>query len=443
MHRLTAAILIALGAPQKGGAQEIEDWLRVLLKRGTVRLQSGLVELRGSEPVVTTLGELKQACGVAVETIKHGLRTLEMDHWVALVDGAHTRLLGPPRFSISITKENIWGSVGQAIEVSPSQGLSPLECIDYEQLRHKGNTVDRKARLVLEPVTLEWTSELRFASRDQLVLKGDEQLTLAAGSQVRDEEGQAGVLESDLKVEFAGSHEAALTEQGHSVAQDGERVKLPAKSIVHLEGSSIARLANGQTGILEVRPRAALESGEVVDWGDDAHWLARFRSGRPLVFLRRAIYVVMKDVVASAAGNPESDEWRVAVGVHDCFLDGSIPFLAGESTLRRAPAKLASFLGMLGAGDSLRGNIEKAYGFTVGSADVRVSPTQFASSYDRKLLAQVGQNGPLNSEILSLSHKVPCWSQVGAYYRRNEKFPWEITRELYFTFVHMSYRQSV
>ena len=68
------------------------------------------MELRGNQPIVTTLGDLKRACGVAMETVKQGLRALELEHWVLLVDGAHTRLLGPPRFRVSVTKENISGS---------------------------------------------------------------------------------------------------------------------------------------------------------------------------------------------------------------------------------------------------------------------------------------------------------------------------------------------
>jgi hypothetical protein len=91
MHKLDASQLQALGAPTKGGAQQIEDWLRGLLQGGTLRLDCGLVELRGSQPVITTLGDLKRACGVAMETAKQGLRALEMEHWVLLVDArAHT-----------------------------------------------------------------------------------------------------------------------------------------------------------------------------------------------------------------------------------------------------------------------------------------------------------------------------------------------------------------
>jgi hypothetical protein len=134
MHKLNAARLSGLGAPSGKGALQIEEWLRGLLRGGSLRLDKRLVELRGPEPVVTTLGDLKKACGVAVETVKQGLRALEMDHWVMLVDGAHTRLLGPPRFRVSVSKENLWGSVGGAIEVAALEGLNPLESIDYERL---------------------------------------------------------------------------------------------------------------------------------------------------------------------------------------------------------------------------------------------------------------------------------------------------------------------
>ena len=67
MHKLDAPQLAALGQPVKSGAQQIEDWLRSLLSGGTLRLDSGLVELRGSQPVVTTLGDLKRACGAAID----------------------------------------------------------------------------------------------------------------------------------------------------------------------------------------------------------------------------------------------------------------------------------------------------------------------------------------------------------------------------------------
>jgi hypothetical protein len=144
VRRLNVLQLQALGAPVKGGAQQIEDWLRSLLCGGTLRLECGLVELRGGQPVVTTLGDLKRACGVAMETVKQGLRALEMEHWVQLVDGVHTRLLGPPRFRVSVTKENISGSVGRAISVAPMDGLNPLESIDYDQLRRPASIVSHK-----------------------------------------------------------------------------------------------------------------------------------------------------------------------------------------------------------------------------------------------------------------------------------------------------------
>ena len=185
MQRLHATDLQALGAPLKGGAQQIEDWLRGLLQGGTLRLDCGLIELRGRQPVATTLGDLKRACGVAMETVKQGLRALEMEHWILLVDGVHTRLLGPPRFRVSVTKENIAGSVGRAIELAPMDGLNPLESIDYDQLRRRESVVSHKRVLAVEKAALHWTARLRLASGLETALQAGEPFTLAAGSQVR------------------------------------------------------------------------------------------------------------------------------------------------------------------------------------------------------------------------------------------------------------------
>jgi len=91
--------------------------------------------------------------------------------------------------------------------------------------------------------------------------------------------------------------------------------------------------------------------------------------------------------------------------------------------------------------DSLREKVCKEFGFGVDAADVRLSPTTFAGASLRALLKQVASNPALNSELLSVGNKTPCWTQVGAYYRKGEAWPWETTREVYFTFVDVSYRQ--
>lgn len=75
MHKLIAAQLQALGAPSQGRAQQIEDWRRGLLIGGTLRLECGLVELRAGEPIVTTLGDLRQ-CQPARAAASGGQRFL-------------------------------------------------------------------------------------------------------------------------------------------------------------------------------------------------------------------------------------------------------------------------------------------------------------------------------------------------------------------------------
>lgn len=339
IHKLDSARLLSLGAPVKGGAQQIEDWLRGLLSGGTLRLESGLVELRGGQPIVTTLGDLKRACGAAIETIKQGLRALELEHWVLLVDGVHTRLLGPPRFRVSVTKENISGSVGRAIEVAPMDGLNPLESIDYDQLRRRENVVSRKAVLAVEKVALHWTAHLRLASGKQRQLTAGESFTLAGGSQVR-HAGCLGRVSLDLEVISAGGREVRCATPGTILLESSEAVPVRASTRLQIERSNIVRLPGGQTGLLRVSSRAQLEGGAEVDWDEDSHWLARFMDGVPLVLLRRAVFAELKDVVNESCAGVDpapSGLWRVALGVHDCFLDGSIPFRSGKCSMKRSP----------------------------------------------------------------------------------------------------------
>jgi hypothetical protein len=444
MRKLDAIGLQRLGAPAKAGAQQIEDWLRHLLQGGTLRLDPGLVELRGSEPVVTTLGDLKRACGVAMETAKQGLRALEMEHWVLLVDGVHTRLLGPPRFRVSVTKENIAGSVGRAIEVAPSDGLNPLESIDYDSLRRNEDVVSRKRVLAVEEVALRWKARLRLASGREQALEAGSEFTLAAGSRVH-VAGRLGVLETDLEVCAAGGREVRTARPGSIQFDHGVIQAVRAKSRLQLERSNLIRLPDRQTGLLEVGSRAELEGGGEVDLDGDSHWLARFPDGVPLVLLRRAVFAELHGVVnESCAGVAEAPSavWRVALGVHDCFLDGSIPFRAGKCPLPRSPHYLRRFLREFGDTDSLREEMGRAFGFTVDAADVRLSPTMFAGTHLRALLRRVATDPLLNSELLAVGNKTPCWTQVGAYYRKGEAWPWEVTREVYFTFVDVSYRQQ-
>ncbi|MBI5387001.1 MAG: hypothetical protein HZA90_20195 [Verrucomicrobia bacterium] len=444
MHKLHAHDLQALGAPVKAGAQQIEDWLRGLLHGGTLRLECGLVELRGGQPVITTLGDLKRACGVAMETVKQGLRALEMEHWVLLVDGMHTRLLGPPRFRVSVTKENIAGSVGRAIEVAPMDGLNPLESIDYDQLRRGENVVSRKRVLSVEKVALHWSARLRLANGRQTELQADAPFTLAAGSQVR-VEGRLGRLQADLEVRSAGGREVRPVRAGNILLEKGELLSVRPNARLQLERSNILQLPDGQTGLLQVSSRAELEDAGQVDWNGDSHWLARFTDGVPLVLLRRGVMAELRDVVhesCAGVGTEPSNVWRVALGVHDCFLDGSIPFRAGKCPLKRSPEFLMNFLREFGDTDSLRELMAREFGFAVDAADVRLSPTMFAGANLRALLREVATDPALNSELLSVGNKAACWTQVGAYYRKGEAWPWEVTREVYFTFVDVSYRQS-
>jgi hypothetical protein len=444
MHKLTATQLQALGAPGQGGAQPIEDWLRGLLLGGTLRLECGLVELRGGEPIVTTLGDLKRACGVAMETVKQGLRALEMEHWVLLVDGVHTRLLGPPRFRVSVTKENIAGSVGRAIEVAAMDGLNPLDNIDYDQLRRSENVVSRKRMLALEKVALRWTAQLRLASGRHALLKEGDAFTLAVGSQVR-VEGGLGRLAQDLEVRSAGGREIRLVRAGAVLLEKAGSLGLRGNARLQLERSNLIRLPDGQTGLLEVSSRAELDSAGEVDWDMDSHWLARFTDGVPLVLLRRAVFAELHGVVhesCAGVGPAPADLWRVALGVHDCFLDGSIPFRAGKCPLKRSPEFLMHCLRELGDTDSLREQMAREFAFVVDGADVRLSPTTFAGTHLRAQLRLVANDSALNSELLSVGNKAACWTQVGAYYRKGEAWPWETTREIYFTFVDLSYRQS-
>lgn len=443
IHKLDASQLLVMGAPVKSGAQQIEDWLRRLLSGGTLRLESGLVELRGGQPIVTTLGDLKRACGAAIETIKQGLRALEMEHWVLLVDGVHTRLLGPPRFRVSVTKENISGSVGRAIEVAPMDGLNPLESIDYDQLRRRENVVSRKAVLAVEKVALHWTAHLRLASGRQSELKAGEAFTLASGSQVR-HAGRLGTLPADFEVTAAGGREVRCVAPGTIALESAETIPVRAGARLQIERSNIVRLPGGQTGLLRVSSRAQLDGGAEVDWDDDSHWLARFMDGVPLVLLRRAVFAELKDVVnesCAGVGPAPSGLWRVALGVHDCFLDGSIPFRSGKCPMKRSPDYLMDFLREFGDTESLREQMAEKFGFVVDAADVRLSPTMFAGAAQRGILRGVAIDPKINSELLSVGSKAACWSQLGAYHRKGEAWPWEVTREVYFTFVDVSYRQ--
>lgn len=444
MHRLDAAQLQALGAPFKGGAQQIEEWLRGLLQGGTIRLPCGLVELRGPQPVVTTLGDLKRACGVAMETAKQGLRALEMEHWVLLVDGAHTRLLGPPRFRVSVSKENIAGSVGRAIEVSPMEGLNPLETLDYELLQRGDHVVSRKAVLAVEPVTLRWIAEVRLANGQQRTLEPDAALVLAAGSAVR-QDGRAGLTQNDVEVVFTGGRTVRTVHATTFLFGRNESCPVRAGTRLQLDRPTLVRLPGGPTGLLQVNSRVELDSGETVEWGADSAWLARFMDGVPLVLLRRAVLAELHGVVDEACAGVDSAPaaaWRLALGVHDCFLDGSIPFRAGKCSLARSPGYLTRFLRGFGDTDSLRERMTAEFGFVVDAADVRLSPTTFAGVSLRNLLRRVATDPRLNSELLSVGNKAPCWSQLGAYYRKGEAWPWEVTREVYFTFVDVSYRQQ-
>jgi hypothetical protein len=444
MHKLNAGQLSGLGAPRGGGAPRIEAWLRGLLGPGAVRLPGGLVELRGPEPVVTTLGALKKACGVAVETVKQGLRALEMDHWVMLVDGAHTRLLGPPRFGISISKENLWGSVGGSVEISPAEGMNPLESIDYERLALPESVQDRKRVLTAERIELTWSARVRLANGREAALEEGSGFLLALGSLARSESGKSGTLARDTRVAAAGGRGLRLLEKTELRLEPGAPLQLEAGSLVELERGNVIRLPSGETGILSISPVAKTAQGEVIDWGSDSHWLGRFRRDAPLVLLRRTVSATLLDVVAPAepprTGEPA--RWNVVLGAHDCVLDGSVPFQAGRCAEKESPRRLLAFVRGLGEQDSLRARMSAEFGARVGSADVRVSATAFAPAYDLKLLRQAAPVPQLNSELLCVGNKSPCWTQVGAYYGEGDIFPWEVTREIYFTHVSLHYRQT-
>jgi hypothetical protein len=196
--------------------------------------------------------------------------------------------------------------------------------------------------------------------------------------------------------------------------------------------------------LLRVSSRAQLDGGTEVDWDDDSHWLARFMDGVPLVLLRRAVFAELKEVVADSCagvGTVPPGTWRVALGVHDCFLDGSIPFRSGKCSMKRSPDYLMDFLREFGDTESLREQMAAMFGFVVDAADVRLSPTMFAGTAQREILRGVATNPEVNAELLSVGNKAACWSQLGAYYRKGEAWPWEVTREVYFTFVDVSYRQ--
>lgn len=443
MHKLSSSQLSALGPPVRGGAQQIEEWLRGLLGGGTLRLPCGQVELRGSQPIVTTLGDLKRACGVAMETVKQGLRALEMEHWVLLVDGVHTRLLGPPRFRVSVTKENIAGSVGRAIEVAPMDGLSPLESLDYDQLRRPTNLVSHKRVQLVAPVRLLWSTELRLTQGGLGDVQPRQKLTLAGGTLVR-HAGHPGSLVADLSVEAQGGRAIRALKPATIALDRGDAVQIRTGSRLLLERTSLVQTSDGATGLLQVHPRVEISGGESVDWEHDGQWLARFMDGVPLVLLRRVVFAELHGVVhesCAGVGPSPGQNWRVALGVHDCLLDGSIPFRAGRCSLRRSPEMLMDALRPMLDTDSLREQVARRFGFRVDEADVRVSPTSFATASLRALLRRVATDPNVNSELLSVGNKAACWTQLGAYCRRDEAWPWEITREVYFTFVDVSYRQ--
>ncbi|MFA5265618.1 MAG: hypothetical protein WC378_17500, partial [Opitutaceae bacterium] len=291
---------------------------------------------------------------------------------------------------------------------------------------------------------LTWSAQLRLASGAQSELPPDALFKLAAGSQVR-HEGRLCTVQADFEVIAAGGREIRACQAGQLLHAQGEPDTVWAGAKLQLDRSNIIRLSSGQTGMLQANSHAQLDNGEAVDWDVDSVWLARFMDGVPLVLLRRAVYAELRGLVnescAGVSATP-SDVWRVLLGVHDCFLDGSIPFRAGKCSLARSPDFLIRFLREFGSTDSLREQMAEQFGFRVDAADVRLSPTAFASANLRALLRRVATDATLNSELLSLSHKVPCWTQLGAYYRKRETWPWEITREVYFTFVDVSYRQN-
>jgi hypothetical protein len=297
--------------------------------------------------------------------------------------------------------------------------------------------------LAVEKVVLNWATRLRLASGREHPLQSGDAFTLAAGSRVR-LGGHLGRLETDLEVRSGGGREVRCARAGTVLLDNASPQPVRAKARLQLDRSNIVRLPDGQTGLLQVASRAEWEESGELDWGGDSHWLARFPDGVPLVLLRRGVFAELQGVVhescAGVAGAP-AGRWRVVLGVHDCFLDGSIPFRAGRSSLRGSPDYLMGFLREFGDTDSLREEMAREFSFAVDAADVRLSPTRFAGAGLRGLLRQVATDGSLNSELLSVGHKVPCWTQLGAYYRTAAAWPWEVTREVYFTFVDVSYRQ--
>jgi len=444
MIRLQADQLRALGAPVKGGAQQIEEWLRALLRAGTLRLPDGLVELRGSQPVVTTLGDLKRACEVAVETVKQGLRPLELEHQILLVDGMHTRLLGPPRFRISLSRENLAGSVGRALQVAPMDGLHPLESVDYDLLYAGGHVRCLKPVLQITRGQLTWQMHVKLADGAEQPLPPETPLVLAAGSRLC-WEGRSGRLGADCEMRSARGREVRALRAGHLISDRGETISFRPGARLLLDCASLVRLQTGQTGFLELASQVLLETGETVDWGTESAWLGRFMDGVPLILLRRAVVAELRGVVAdtcAGVGPTDGDVWRLLLGVHECFLDGSIPFRAGRCPMNRSPQLLLRTLQSFTDTSSLREEMARSFGYTVHSADVRVSPTRFASGPLRDLLRRLATDPNWNSELLSIGHKVPCWTQVGAYYAAGQSQPWEVTREVYFTFVDLHYQQT-
>jgi len=443
MIKLGADQLRQLGAPVKEGALAIEEWLRQLLRSGTIRLGDGLRELRGPVPVVTTLNDLKAACGVALETVKQGLRPLETDHWVQLVDGAHTRFLGPPRFALHVTKENFWGSVSDAVEISVADGLNPLESIDYDALRQRGRQCDRKRILTVEELQLTWSTQVRLADGESARLQPDEGFTLAAGSQIT-ALGRSLLLEEDLPAVYDGSRDLRIRETGEFRQENGEQIALPANTSIHMERTGLVRLSSGKTGIVELSASASLASGDALDWDLDTHWLSRFQTGLPLVLLRRAVFADLHQVVqenCAGVSDQPCDHWLLVLGFHDTVLDGTIPYRAGLCEREASPVHLIQFLQQLGPQDSMRRCLADQYRFAVADADVRLAPAAFASAYDRHWLRTISADPGINSERLAQPNRTPCWRQMGAYYRRGDIWPWEITREVYFTYVQVHFRQ--
>jgi len=257
--------------------------------------------------------------------------------------------------------------------------------------------------------------------------------------------GTRGALAGDTRMAWEAGREVRLCAPGQAHLDTGKTAALRTGARLQLEHSNLIRLEDGRTGLLQVASRVSQADGDAVDWEGDSHWLARFMDGVPLVLLRRAVFAELRGVVqetCAGVGGEPSPVWRVALGVHDCFLDGSMPFRAGKCPLRKSADYLMEYLRRMGDADSLRELIAAEFGFTVDAADVRLSPTMFASPQLRAQLRRVAGDPALNLELLALGNKAPCWTQIGAYYRKGEAWPWEITREVYFTFVDVRYRQQ-